>query len=114
MITTRGKLVFVAESFPLELARKLAALILDAQGSGELKMASARRSGAPGLASETWEPLTANLIRFFSNCGVMKAVVMRKSKPPQDNLLTNKVNVRNFFPDPGSNRRNRICTEIGK
>jgi len=75
VITTRGKLVFVSESFPLELARKLATLLLDAQGSGELKMASARRSGAPGLASETWEPLTANLIRFFSNCGVMKAVV---------------------------------------
>jgi len=75
VITTRGKLVFVSESFPLELARKLATLLLDAQGSGELKMASARRSGAPGLASETWEPLTANLIRSFSNCGVMKAVV---------------------------------------
>ena len=34
VITTRGKMVFVAESFPLELARKLATLILDAQGSG--------------------------------------------------------------------------------
>jgi hypothetical protein len=121
VITTRGNLVFVSESFPLDLARKLAALILDAQGSGELKMASAQKPGAPGpgsprtglrprggyLASETWEsenpyqprapslllfsgarvgtleahspeplePLTANLIRFFSNCGVMKAVV---------------------------------------
>ncbi len=35
VITTRGKLVFVAESFPLDLARKLTALILDAQGTGE-------------------------------------------------------------------------------
>ena len=34
MITTRGKMVFVAESFPLPLARKLTALILDAQGGG--------------------------------------------------------------------------------
>jgi hypothetical protein len=90
VITTRGKLVFVAESFPLDLARKLTALILDAQGSGDLKMAvqtpsnslptgaglsSQTNSGAPGLASETWEPLTANLVRFFSNCGVMKAAV---------------------------------------
>jgi hypothetical protein len=67
VITTRGKLVFVAESFPLDLARKLTALILDAQGTGELKMAQA--------AQPTVEPLTANLIRFFSNCGVMKAAV---------------------------------------
>jgi hypothetical protein len=98
VITTRGKLVFVAESFDLDLARKLTTLILDAQGTGELKMAGAAELGAPslrfvpgamggagapepalslskGLASETWEPLTANLIRFFSNCGVMKAAV---------------------------------------
>jgi hypothetical protein len=87
-ITTRGKLVFVAESFPLDLARKLTAITLDAQGSGDLKMALGTPSitkppGAPepaqslskGLASETWEPLTADLIHFFSNCGVMKAAV---------------------------------------
>jgi hypothetical protein len=79
VITTRGKLVFVAESFPLDMARKLTALILDAQGSGDVKMAlrgpSTELPGAPGLASETWEPLTANLIRFISNCGAMKAAV---------------------------------------
>ena len=75
LITTRGKLVFVAESFDLDLARKLTALILDAQGTGELKMAGATQPGAPGLASETWEPLTASLIRFFSKCGMMNAVV---------------------------------------
>lgn len=89
VITTRGNLVFVSESFPLDLARKLAVLLLDAQGSGELKMAQTKKLGAPGpgsprtglsprgggLASETLEPLSANLIRFFSNCGVMKGVV---------------------------------------
>ena len=101
VITTRGNLVFVSESFDLELARKLAVLILDAQGTGEMKMAGilscchperARRvegpasPGAPGLDSETGvsttlnpaqslQPLSAGLIRFFSNCGVMKAVV---------------------------------------
>jgi hypothetical protein len=84
LITTRGKLVFVAESFDIDLARKLTVLILDAQGTGELRMAGASgpvrspgspEPGAPGLASETWEPLTASLIRFFSNCGMMKAVV---------------------------------------
>jgi hypothetical protein len=130
VIVTRGKLVFVSESFDLDLARQLAALVLDAQGVGELKMAQAQPSGfpnpdaatklrapslrslfeektearvgkrefqpaasshpqmpgAPGLDSETGEsanlnqaeslqPLSAGLIRFFSNCGVMKAVV---------------------------------------
>jgi hypothetical protein len=68
VITTRGKLVFVAESFPLDLARKLTALILDAQGTGEMKMA-----GTPKPGAAIGEPLTASLIRFFSNCGVMKA-----------------------------------------
>jgi hypothetical protein len=79
VITTRGKMVFVAESFDLDLARKLTALVLDAQATGPLKMAGIaqpdRSPGAPGLASETWEPLTSGLIRFFSNCGVMKAAV---------------------------------------
>jgi hypothetical protein len=89
VITTRGKLVFVAESFPLDLARKLTALILDAQGTGEMRIAQATHAGASdpgfprtgprpwggGLASETHEPLTGNLIRFFSNCGVMKVAV---------------------------------------
>ena len=88
LITTRGKLVFVAESFPLPLARQLTALILDAQGSGELKMASTSlaqpqtpRAPSFGLLTgekvgeHSSEPLTANLIRFLSNCGVMKAAV---------------------------------------
>ncbi|MGO9336105.1 MAG: hypothetical protein ACLPY1_01225 [Terracidiphilus sp.] len=88
VITTRGKLVFVTESFPLDVARKLTGMILDAQGTGDLKMAGLRSvspagesaaqtrvPGAPGLASETWEPLTGSFVRFFSDCGVMKAVV---------------------------------------
>jgi hypothetical protein len=102
VITTRGKMVFVAESFDLEMARKLTALIFEAQGTGELKMASVgkpiglKMPGAPSLrlfpgawvgsqeanrenaqppASGTLEPLTSNLIHFFSDCGVMKAAV---------------------------------------
>ena len=74
LITTRGKRVFVAESFDLKLARNLTALILDAQGTGELRMAGAR-TGAPASDSEPREPLIAGLVRFFSNCGAMKAAV---------------------------------------
>ena len=72
VITVRGKLVFIAESFPLEVARKLTALVLDAQGSGEMKLAG-RAADVPAYDSESREPLTGNLIRFISNCGVMKA-----------------------------------------
>ena len=67
VITIRGKRVFVAESFPLDLARKLTTLVLDAQGSGELKMAAA--------AQPIPESLSSNWIRFFAHCGVMKAAV---------------------------------------
>jgi hypothetical protein len=97
VITLRGKLVFVAESFPLPLARKLTTLILDAQGTGEMRMANspARDLRAPSLrlisgakvgehssslataptSSREVQPLSANLIQFFENCGVMKAAV---------------------------------------
>jgi hypothetical protein len=75
VITTRGKLVFVAESFPLDLARKLTALILDAQGTGELKMAETMQTPIPALDSGLRQSLTGNLVRIFSNCGVMKAAV---------------------------------------
>jgi len=76
VITTRGKLVFVAESFPLDTARKLTALILDAQASGDLKMTVRRPSSImPGEHSVTGRPLTADLARFLSGCGVMKAAV---------------------------------------
>jgi hypothetical protein len=83
VITTRGKLVFVTESFPLDLARKLTALVLDAQGTGPLQMAAAARParplGGPAPNPDSWEqprePLSASFVRFFSNCGVMKAAV---------------------------------------
>jgi hypothetical protein len=108
VITTRGKLVFISESFPLDLARKLTNLIFEAQGTGEMKMAQATQPGTKALALEptprappmaqlhramggipqalTLQPtsppapqpgqsLTADLVRFFSNSGVMKAAV---------------------------------------
>lgn len=74
LIATRDNLVFVAESFELDMARKLSTMILDAQGTGELKMAN----WAPPHAARgqrTMEPLTANWVRFFADCGVMKAAV---------------------------------------
>lgn len=84
LITTRGKFVFTAESFDLDLARKLTTLILDAQGTGDLRMAEAAQPGAPASRflsgavardSEPGRPLTADLVRFLSNCGVMKFAV---------------------------------------
>jgi hypothetical protein len=79
VITTRGKLTFVAESFPLPLARQLTALILDAQGSGEMRQAQSPTGSpnftAPTFAVQPGPPLTGNLVHFLSDCGVMKAAV---------------------------------------
>jgi hypothetical protein len=74
VVTTRGKLVFVAESFPLPIARKLTSLILDAQGGGAMRMTSAPRPAVPAVQSAA-EPLSADLVRFIQSCGVMKATV---------------------------------------
>jgi hypothetical protein len=81
VITTRGKLVFVSESFPLPLARKLTTLILDAQGGGAMRMAEAPRTALPSGQSTAHPPdelrsaLSADLVHFFESCGVMKAAV---------------------------------------
>jgi hypothetical protein len=81
VITRRGKLVFISESFDLPLARKLATLILGAQGSGPLQSASAGRfSAVPGAQFQPavfvpHETLTAPVVRLLSDCGVTKAVV---------------------------------------
>jgi hypothetical protein len=81
ILTRRGNMVFVSESFPQELARKLANLILDAQGTGEMRIASipakpaAAEPGAAAGAQSGLEPLSAGFVRFFSNFGVMKSAV---------------------------------------
>lgn len=81
VITRRGKLVFVAESFDLQLARSLASLILGAQGSGPLENASAGYPSAVHSAQYlpadfvSRHTLTAPVVRFLSNAGVTKAVV---------------------------------------
>jgi len=87
VITTRGKLVFVSESFPLPLARKLTSLILDAQGGGAMRMTSvpdpvtpygaAQATAAEANSTSAVDPqtLSGDLVHFFSDCGVMKAAV---------------------------------------
>jgi len=74
VITTRGRLVFVSESFELDQARKLANLVLDAQGSGDLRTASLTRRAHP--APRGGGPtLSAGLVQLFAESGVMKAAV---------------------------------------
>jgi hypothetical protein len=78
VITTRGNMVFAAESFPLDLARKLTTLIFDAQGTGEMKMASANPHGLPYLERAAYiqpatHPITADLVHLMESCGMMKA-----------------------------------------
>jgi hypothetical protein len=77
VITTRGKLVFVSESFDLDLARKLTQLVMDSQGTGALRMAGTHPGKEPSAPSSPaiGEPLTASLTRFLANCGIMKAAV---------------------------------------
>lgn len=83
VITTRGSKVFVAESFPLDVARKLTSLILDAQGGGAMQMTRmtepawlfVRPAETPVPAAWLGEPLSAGFVRFFSDCGVMKSAM---------------------------------------
>lgn len=74
VITTRGTLVFVSESFDLDLARKLEKLMLDAQGTGPLKMARGPEPPPAGFVAAR-EPLSGPFVRFFADAGVMKAAV---------------------------------------
>ena len=73
VITTQGTLVFVSERFDLDLARTLATLMLDAQGTGPLKMARAPQPPAGFIAAPA--ALTDPFVQFFANAGVMKAAV---------------------------------------
>jgi hypothetical protein len=81
-ITQKGKMVFVAESFELPVARKLAAMILESQGSGPLQNASTRPLSIDSMTGNALSEraakagsLTGPLVRFMSSCGVAKAVV---------------------------------------
>ena len=66
VITVRGKYVFVGESFDLETARKLGQILIDGQGTGEIRTAG---TFAPkGTLSTNW-------INFIASCGMMKAAL---------------------------------------
>jgi hypothetical protein len=78
-------MVFIAESFPLPLARQLTAHILDAQGGGPMHMAQTplelRNPSLAPNAAPSFAPaaprgaLTSDLVHFFAEAGVMKSVV---------------------------------------
>ncbi len=82
-ITTRGRLVFVTESIPLDLAAQLARLAFDAQGTGELKQAQRNApdrqfekvARTPGHDFEAGDTLTGGFVRFFANHGMMKFIL---------------------------------------
>jgi hypothetical protein len=68
VITVRDKFVFVSESFDLEMARKLADLLIDGQGTGEIR--TARVKVQQGGLSDSW-------VSFMHSCGMMKAATLR-------------------------------------
>jgi len=78
VITQKGKLVFAAESFDLPVARKLAILLIEAQGNRPLQNASLgypKDQALQNVRASRPVSLTGPLVRFMSNCGVTKAVV---------------------------------------
>ncbi|HEV2134462.1 MAG TPA: hypothetical protein VGR47_09365 [Terracidiphilus sp.] len=88
VITSRGNVVFIAESFPLNVARQLTSLILSAQGGGAMRTAQAAPPSWPFApsadlripAEQPTEPLSASFVRFFAGCGVMKTAVDAEMK----------------------------------
>jgi hypothetical protein len=66
LITVRGKFVFVSESFDLPTARKLADLLIDGQGTGEIRTAGVTVP-RPGLAE--------SMVGFMHSCGMIKVAI---------------------------------------
>jgi hypothetical protein len=66
LITVRGKFVFVSESFDLPMARKLADLLIDGQGTGEIRTAGATIT-RPGLSE--------SMASFMHSCGMIKVAI---------------------------------------
>ncbi|UWZ84930.1 hypothetical protein [Occallatibacter riparius] len=74
-ITTRGKLVMVAESFDLPMARKLTQMVLDAQGTGDMRQARMIKPVLPGAPDRGMRTLSGGFVKLFAESGVMKAAV---------------------------------------
>ena len=70
VLTTNDNTVFVSESFDLTTARKLAFLVMGAQGGDDANQA-VNLAPTHGQSPE----LTSGLVRFFSTCGVMRAAL---------------------------------------
>jgi hypothetical protein len=70
VLTTSDRMVFVSESFDLATARKLAFLVMGAQGADDANQAAA-------LGPRRWQSpeLSSSIVRFFSTCGVMRAAL---------------------------------------
>jgi hypothetical protein len=71
VITVRDKLVFVAESFDLDTARKLADMLIDGQGTGEIRTAGVTKPSTVPSAG-----LSSSWISFLHSCGMMKAALV--------------------------------------
>ncbi len=76
LIVTKGKDVFVSESFPLDIARKLGFYMIGAQQQSAGQIASGVRPPNPMLPQSG---LTGSLVRFMAGCGVMKAAMIHES-----------------------------------
>ena len=81
VITRRGKMVFVSESFDMPTALKLTDLVLGSQGTGPLQSASIEL-GAPAIAGirsrmalDEGRSLTSPVVHFLAQCGVTKVAV---------------------------------------
>lgn len=82
LVVRRGPLVFISESFPLPLARQLSTLLLDAQGSGEQRLAQnadpTQALGRYGIAPRP--SLTADLVRLGTRYGTLKVVAQAETR----------------------------------
>jgi len=78
LLVTRQQIAKIQSEVEKNLGKE-EALIFDAQGSGVIRMAKMsgpNGAGAQsGLPADHAAPLTGDLVSFFENCGVMKAVV---------------------------------------
>jgi hypothetical protein len=68
VIAIRDKYVFVSESFDLDTAHKLADLLIDGQGTGEIRTASTKLPPSG---------LTSSYVTFLHSCGMIKAALAR-------------------------------------